>query len=147
MAALSLVACEPIGPIPGGRLSGEPGSPEVLSWDAAEDIEHAQLETRPSDPHSVNTWFAAIGPRLYVPTSMIRGPKNPAERGWVAHVLDDPRVRIRLGHTIHERVAVRVTGPEYEQARGALEAKYGIEPGARDPEREIWIFRLDQRVR
>ncbi len=145
-ALLPLVACGPLGPIPGGRLSGAAGPSEVASWDAAADVENAQLETRPSDPYSVNTWFAALGSELYVPTSMILGPKRPTKRSWVAHVAEDPRVRIRLGREVYERVAVRVTDAgEYDRARAALEGKYGIEPEDRDPEREIWIFRLDPR--
>jgi hypothetical protein len=31
-------------------------------------------------------------------------------------------------------------------AREALETKYGIAPAKRDPERDIWIFRLDSRT-
>ena len=140
------LACGPIGPIPGGRLSGEAGPREVDDWSFAADVENAQLETRPDDPHSVNTWFVARGPRLYVPTSMILGPKDPRERSWVAHVEADPRVRIRLGDRVFERVAVRVEEPgEYDPARSALEARYDLDPAERDPEREIWIFRLDPR--
>ena len=103
--------CGPIGPIPGGALSGELGPAGATDWSGAAEVENAQLETRPDDPHSVNTWFAPIGERLYVPTSMILGPKNPAGRSWVDHVGVDDRVRIRLGDTIYERRAVRVADP------------------------------------
>lgn len=149
--AILLVACGPIGPIPGGALSGPLGPDEVDDWSSAggvdlREIENAQLETRPADPHSVNTWFVTIDDRLYVPTSMILGPKHPDGRSWVAHVSADPRVRIRLGDTVYERQASRVEDPvEYETARAALEAKYEISPADRDPERTIWIFRLDER--
>ena len=75
---------------------------------------------------------------------MIRGTTDPRERGWVAHVEADPRVRIRLDGRIFERIAVRVVEPaEREAARSALEAKYDLDE--RDPEREVWIFRLDPR--
>ena len=144
---LALVGCGPVGPIPGGALSGPIGASDLRDWSFAAEVENAQLETRPGDPHSVNTWFAVVGSDLYVPTSMILGPKTPTDRSWVTHVRDDDRVRIRLGGTLFERRAVRVpqASAEYLAARAALEARYEIEPEDRDPEREIWIYRLDPR--
>ena len=144
----ALVACGgPVGPFAGGRLSGEIGDAAAGDWSFADDVENAQLETRPTDPYSVNTWFVGIGPALYVPTSMILGPKDPSDRGWVVHVADDPAVRIRLGERVFERTAVRVEGAEYDRARSALEARYALDPAERDPERIIWIYRLDPRAR
>ena len=141
------VGCGPIGPIPGGALSGEVGPARVADWSFASDVTNAQLETRPDDPHSVNTWFAAVGPALYVPTSMILGPKHPEGRSWVAHVAEDDRVRIRLGDRVFERRAERVDpdGAEYQRARAALEARYEIAVDDRDPDRTIWIYRLEPR--
>ena len=137
----------PIGPFAGGALSGEVGSSQVRDWSFAAEIETAQLETRPDDPHSVNTWFVGIGPSLYVPTSMIRGPKTPSERSWVSHVSIDPQVRVRLGEQVFERLALRVADvSEYERARAALEAKYDLDIADRDPERTIWIYRLEART-
>ena len=147
MLCLALLACQPIGPCPGGRLEGEIGAPGSAIEARVLALETAQLETRPNAPHSVHTWFVAIGDRLYVPTSMIRGPRDPRERGWVGHVPADPTVRIRLGGRVYERVARRVEDPgEYAQARDALEEKYALDPAARDPKREVWIFRLDERL-
>lgn len=145
---LFVAGCGPIGPIPGGALSGEVGPAVVTDWSFAEDVENAQLESRPADPHSVNTWFAIVDSRLYVPTSMILGPKHPDGRSWVANVADDDRVRIRLGETVFDRRAVRVPdgSEEYRLARSALEARYEVAPAEDDPERVIWIFRLDPRT-
>jgi len=144
--ACGLACGGPIGPLPGGALSGTVGDPVISDWSFASTVETAQLETRPSNPHSVNTWFATIGDRLYVPTSMILGPKQPSERSWVSQVQADPHVRIRLGTTVYERSATRVEDLlEYESARAALEARYEIAPEDRDPERVIWIYRLDPR--
>ena len=149
LAILGVVfaGCGPIGPIPGGALSGEIGAADTADWVFASEVDTAQLETRPSDPHSVNTWFATVGPALYVPTSMILGPKHPDGRSWVAHVAEDDRVRIRLGGTVFERRAVRVpdASAEYARARGALEARYELDPADRDPERTVWIYRLEAR--
>ena len=140
------LACGPVGPFAGGRLSGATGPSEVKDWSFDEDEKVAQLETHPDDPHSVNTWFVGIGPRLYVPTSMILGPTDPSERKWVVYVQEDPRVRIRIGNTVFDRRAVRVEDAnEYAAARAALEAKYDQDPAERDPERTIWIFRMEPR--
>ncbi len=146
LVLFSALACGPIGPFPGGRLRGEIGAPDQTDWAFAAEIENAQLETRPDKPHSVNTWFVALGPALYVPTSMILGPKDPTRRGWVANVDVDSRVRIRLGERVFDRTATRVHDEsEYTSAREALEAKYEIAVEDRDPERVIWIYRLDPR--
>ena len=146
LATLVLVGCGPLGPFAGGRLSGELGPAKVSSWDFASGEARAQLETRPSDPHSINVWFASSGGALYVPTSMILGPTDPRERDWVSHVAADPRVRLRLAGRVFERRMVRVDDPsEFAQARAALETKYELDPDGRDPEREVWIFRLDPR--
>ena len=146
LVAAFAVGCGPLGPIPGGRLSGEPGPSVVPSWESVSDDETAQLETRPSDPHSVNTWFVGIGPALYIPTSMILGPKEPDGRSWVAHVSAAPEVRVRIDGVVYERIAVRVTDPgEYDRARAALEKRYDLDPDERDPERTVWIYRLDPR--
>ena len=78
---------------------------------------------------------------------MILGPKHPDGRSWVAHVAEDARVRIRLGETVYERRATRVAdgSSEYASARAALEARYEIDAADRDPDRTIWIYRLDAR--
>ncbi len=146
-AAPLFAACGgPLGPFAGGALSGPVATGAVDDWDFTSAVDHAQLETNPSDPHSVNTWCAGVDGALYVPTSMILGPTDPSERTWTAHVADDPRVRIRLGDTIYERRAVRVEDPaELDAARAALEAKYELDPAERDPDRTIWIYRLDPR--
>ncbi len=145
---IPLVACGgPIGPLSGGRLSGAAGPAQVDDWSVSQAHEAVQLEVRPADPHSVNVWCVGIGDRLYVPTSMILGPTDPEEREWVALVGEDPRVRIRIGDLVYARTAMRVDdADEFERARAALEAKYEIEPADRDPERTIWIFRLDPRA-
>ena len=145
-AAVAVLACGPLGPIPGGRLRGEAGSAAPADWSFAKAEMKAQLETNPGDPHSVNVWFGSIGPRLYVPTSMILGPKDPTQRDWVANVERSAMVRIRIEGVVYERVAVRVTDrAEYAEVRAALEAKYGLDAAERDAEREVWLFRLDPR--
>jgi hypothetical protein len=140
---LALAGC---GPLSGGALRGPVHAEPVGDWAFVAGEYACQLETNPAAPHSVNVWCLGEGERLYVPTSMIRGPKDPAEREWVQNASRDPRVRIRVGDEVYERSAVRVeAGAEYDAARAALEGKYELDPADRDPERVIWIFRLDPR--
>ncbi len=144
LATVFALGCGPLGPIPGGRLRGDVVTVEIKDWAFAVEEKTAQIETNPADPHSVNVWFGSLGPHLYVPSSMILGPKDPTERGWVGNVAADPHVRIRIDGRVYERVAVRVTDrDEYAEARAALEKKYELDPEERDAEREIWLFRLD----
>ena len=144
--AATIAGCGPLGPMPGGRLGGEVHAQAVGDWSFTEAEQTVQIETNPTAPHSVNTWCVGLGPRLYVPTSMIRGPKTPTDRDWVKNVTADPRMRIRIDGEVYEVVAVRVTDPaEYATARAGLEKKYELGPTDLDPEREIWIFRLDPR--
>ncbi len=145
-SALLLAACGPIGPIPGGKLRGDSASEPVADWSFTDAHHAAQLETRPADPYSVNTWCVGYRDSLYVPTSMIRGPGDPMEREWVRNVVEDPRVRIRIGDTIYERRAQRVTdGAEFAAVRARLIEKYGLEGGEPDPNRNVWLFRLGPR--
>jgi len=145
MLALLGLGC-PIGPFSGGRLSGEVRPAHGADWSALADVENCQLETNPGAPHSINCWCAASHGKVYVPSSMILGPTVPTEREWVRNVQADPAVRLRVGASVYELTAVRVEdATEYESARSALEARYELDPAERDPEREIWIFRLEPR--
>ena len=145
--ALVVTGC-PLGPLPGGHLRGDVHSQPITDWTFVEDTETCQLETNPDDPHSVNTWCTGWQGSLYVPTSMILGPVVPSEREWVRNVEGDPEVRIRITGTVYELDATQVTDDaEYAGAISALETKYQdeIDPADRDPEREIWLFRLRPR--
>lgn len=152
IALLSLVGATvalgcPLGPFPGGRLRGPVDPPPRQDWSFVRRAERCQLETNPDDPHSINCWCVGWGSRVYVPTSMIRGPLDPAERGWVKNVESESEVRLRVDGRIYELDAVRVPegGDEYDEVLAALEEKYGLDPAERDPEREIWIYRLEPR--
>ena len=135
----------PLGPISGGALSGEV-TPAPADWAFVNNIEQVQLETNPAAPHSVNTWIGSNAAALYLPSSMIRGPKLPTERDWVRNALADERVRLRIGDAVYELRAERVADEtEAAAARAALEKKYELSADDMDPARAIWIFRLAPR--
>lgn len=137
-------ACGPMGPLAGGALSGAVQEDPPPEWSGFADVEQIQVESRPSDPHSVNTWCGVVDGRFYVPSSLIMGPDDPSERGWVQHVLADPNVRLRIEDEVYELRATRVEDPaERERVRDALIAKYEVE---RDAQAEkAWIFRMEPR--
>ena len=140
--AASLAACGPLGPFPGGKLRGSVHSGAAPDWSSARDAKQVQLETRPGDPYSVNVWCGVMDGKLYVPSSLILGTDDPAERGWVRNVLADPRVRLRIEGTLYPLRAVRVEDPaELEAVRKLLLAKYDVDPD--EHAAAAWIFRLD----
>ncbi len=56
MSSLFLVAgCGPFLLLPGGKLGGAT-APAPSDWAFADEVNTAQLETRPEDPYSVNIW-------------------------------------------------------------------------------------------
>lgn len=142
--ALCLGACsDPLGPFAGGALSG-PEADAPNSWAFARDIEVIQLETRPSDPHSVNTWIGVVDDALYVPTSLILGEEDPAQRSWVQHVQADPNVRLRIDGTVFNAMAVRVTDEALiARVKTVLLAKY--EEQATEHSDRAWLFRMEGR--
>ncbi len=139
-----VLACGPMGPIPGGRLRGTVVEPSPTEWSHVEAERTVQLETRPDDPHSINIWTGVVDGRLYIASSLIRGPDEPEERDWVQHVLADPRVRLRVDGRIYELKATRVEDPALvETVREAMIAKYDVKPDAHSS--AAWVFRLEPR--
>jgi hypothetical protein len=137
VAAFAVLACEPVGPIPGGRLSGEEVSTPVTDWSFAGDAQTIQLETDPEDPYSVTVWFVVHQGRLYVPS------RHPENKRWIRKILADPHVRVRVGERMYRGLAHRVDDhAELEAVVPVLLQKYGIERDEGD-ERDAWILRID----
>lgn len=102
---LAVAACRgPLGPIPGGRLSGTVVENPVRDWSFAERYRYAQVETRPADPHSVNVHFYVVAGRLYLDIGRTAG-----NHLWRRYIREDPRVRVRFGDRVYPLVAVPVT--------------------------------------
>jgi hypothetical protein len=135
----ALVGCGPIGPIPGGRLSGEVVATPFDDWAFAGGQETLQLETRPENPYSVNIWFVSQGSRLWV--ASVGGDVS----GWGEKMIADPRVRLRIDGKLYERKAVRVTEQaEIDEVIVLYKTKYDYE---RDPKEDgqAVLFRMDPR--
>jgi hypothetical protein len=99
----------PLGPIPGPELTGTVVAEPVYDWSFADAIQVIQVETRPADPYTVNTWVTRAGGGIY----LFAGTED---KTWIQNILADPRVRIRIDGRIHERSSVRVTSLEEKRA-------------------------------
>ena len=143
LATLSLVvfliACGPIGPMPGGKLSGDVAAPPP-DWSASDAVKNVQLETDPDgDPYSVNVWGAGMGPRFYVAAA------EGAESEWAQNMIADPNVRLRVGDAVYELRATKIDGEdERNTVLAAFKQKYDFEPEPEQTE-NAWLFRLDPR--
>ncbi len=141
LLSLSLLAlgCGPIGPFPGGSLSGDVATGLPADWSFTDQEMIVQLETRPSASYSVNLWGVGIGDRFYLASG--RG----GEANWVEHIAEDPNVRLRVDGTIYELRAVRVSFETHgERFLEALKRKYDWEPSGSERDK-AWLFRLDPR--
>ena len=150
IAAIVATACEPVFVFAGGALSGSE-EPAPDNWTFSRDVDTVQIETRPSDPYSVNVWGVAVESFVYVAAS------DGGESRWAREIEADPRVRLKIGERLFALQATRLTadaregetaseGANEEIARvvDAYVEKYDLDPdesfvgGA-------WVFRLQAR--
>ena len=90
---------------------------------AAADEQFCYLTTtgrRTGRPHTIEIWFAASGPTLY----LLAGGRDGAD--WVRNARADPRVQVRIGGEEHAATARVLLGGDDEDAlaRRLLLAKY-----------------------
>lgn len=143
LAALVLVylfRSGPLGPIPGGELSGEIVSDPVGDWSFSDDHRLIAVETRPGDPHSVTTACFAHQGQIYVPAS------DGADKQWTRHLLEDPSVRLKIGDRIYPGRATRVVDESLRpELLSAARVKYPQMVGEMDDETlaRAWVFRID----
>ena len=136
--ALWAIACDPMGPLPGGALEGTLAEAPA-DWSTVADEETVQLETRPEDPYSVNLWGLPLADGYYLAAG--RGP----DATWVKHIQADPNVRLRIRDTVYELRAERIEDEKaLELFSHALKDKYDFEASPEQRDR-AWIFRLDSR--
>lgn len=105
--------------IPGGQLSGEVVNEPVDDWSFVTD-RFVDLETRPSDPYSVELNYFVKDGKLYI---------DPAEgRSWLANIREDPRVRVRFDRRIYPLVAVQVDREAELEGFDADRIVYRLDP-------------------
>jgi hypothetical protein len=121
LLAMGLGCGGPFLVFPGGALRGDVVSEPVEDWSFVT-ASFLDLETRPSDPYSVELNYFVRDGDLFI---------DPKEgRKWLDNIRADPRVRGRFHGKIYPLTAVLVGRP------GELEGF--------DPER--FVYRLDSRA-
>jgi len=129
--------CGPFFLIPGGQLSGSP-SKLPSNWEFTKEINTIQLESRPSEPYSVNIWVTSVGDSLYLHAGANRS-------NWIENIEADPRVRIQILDQVYELVATRVDdADEFSRFADAYEEKYGSRPRNENVD-EAYLMRLGPR--
>lgn len=136
VVATLLVGCGgPLAVIPGGKLSGQAQTPP-LDWTDVPEI--IQLETRPSDPYSINIWSVGIGRDLYIGTSA-------DGTTWSEFIDANSKVRVRIGSSLYELNTTSVNDPqERSDVVAAYVSKYDLDGEDNWVETGL-IFRLDRR--
>jgi hypothetical protein len=120
--------------LPGAELPGQTQTPP-LNWTDVPDV--IQVETRPSDPYSINIWGVGIGRDLYIATSA-------DGTAWSEFIGIDSSVRARIGPLLYQLEATSVLDPnERADVATAYVSKYDLDSD------DNWvatglIFRLDR---
>jgi len=140
MVAGVLACSGPLVVLPGGQLSGELAEAGTVptDWSVAGEYGFFKLETRPSDPYSVNIAYTVVGGVLYAYA-------GATETQWVKNMEEDPRVIIGMEGTLYPLRAARVTTPDEIEGFGV--AWTSQNPFHRDPKDsdEVWLYRLGPR--
>lgn len=138
IAALAATGCEPTFIFAGGELAGDE-QPTPSSWEFTDDYDTVQIETRPSDPYSVNVWGVGVDGSFYVAAS------DAGDAAWARAIEAEPRVRLRIGDEIYRLIATRTNEPnELTEVIDAYVDKYGGER-ERSFTQHAWVYRLASR--
>jgi hypothetical protein len=128
----------PLGPFPGGPMSGERVMDPIADWGFAVDRDTVELEVNPKAPRSITTWVVGYEGQPYIPAGM--APRKT----WPGQVMADGRVVLRVEGKLYPRQAVRVSDAALLEALGAvLMRKYQLDPEGNFASAETWFFRLD----
>tara|TARA_A100001037_G_scaffold269058_1_gene262961 strand:+ start:1117 stop:1590 length:474 start_codon:yes stop_codon:yes gene_type:complete len=111
---------EPFTVLAGAELSGTE-APAPQDWSETDKFETMQLETRPTQPYSINLWAASSGENIYIATG---------ERGtnWTDYIQENSQVRLRANQTIYRLHASPVIDPvERNKVSLAFAKKYDLD--------------------
>ena len=138
VALLAAAGCEPTFVFAGGELAGT-DKPAPPNWDFSTDVDTVQIETRPTDPYSVNVWGVGLDRSFYVAAS------DAGDAAWARAIEAEPRVRLRIGDDVYRLLATRTEDPvELADVIDAYVDKYGGER-ERSFIRHAWVYRLGSR--
>jgi len=135
-----LTRTDPIFMLAGKRLNGEEAS-YPGDWSFTNDYPTIFVESRPDDPHSVTTSCWLHEGTLYIPA------QSASTKSWTHYVLEDPRVRIKVGDTVYPARLDRVAEETIPRLVASRAEKYPP-PADRDPQaapKDVWVFRVSER--
>lgn len=118
LVVLRVTGLNPHERIPGLWLTGTLVTAPVTDWSYTDKIEAGAVQTRTWYllPHSVTTWFTAYNGQLYLDTY------HTTEQ-WPRDVARDPRVRLKIGGQLLDRILVLVTDPAEREGMIQVRAK------------------------
>jgi hypothetical protein len=130
----------PLGPVPGGPMSGQLVAEPVTDWGFIVERDTVELEVNPDAPRAITTWVVGYGGQPFIPSGF------GARKTWTAQLVADGRAVLRVDGKLYERQAVRVTDEDLlEELRAVLIRKYDLDPEGNFSGSETWFFRLDPR--
>ena len=131
---------DPWNQLPGKRITGEEVTEPVDDWTFMEKSTRVTLEVRPSDPYSVDI-------RSFLHEGILYLNSISPENRWTQYLLEDPKLRIKVGNRIYKALATRVE--DAALVNEIQEAREQMNPGRpqRTPQEKAqnWYFRVDTR--
>lgn len=146
-AAISVVAAigyltrtDPVFILAGKRVSGDEAT-YPADWSFTNDYPTIFVESRPDDPHSVTTSCWLHEGALYIPA------QSGSTKSWTHYVLDDPRVRIKVGDTVYLARLDRVGEDRIPRLVASRAEKYppAVDSNPQDAPKDVWVFRVSDR--
>lgn len=135
-----LTRTDPVFILAGKRLSGEEAT-YPADWSFTNDYPTIFVESRPDDPHSVTTSCWLHEGTLHIPA------QSGSSKSWTYYVLEDPRVRIKVGDTVYPARLTRVAEENIPRLVASRAEKYP-QMADRDPQdapEDVWVFRVSER--
>ncbi len=118
---------------PGLWLQGDLVTTPVSDWSFTDKYTTILLQTHTPYllPHSVTIWCVNYNGQLYLHTVFLPGVPFPSGRKWVADIMRDPRVRIKIGNQVFDRTVTPVSDPA--ELQGLSEVVHRKYPKAKFP--------------
>lgn len=144
LASLRIFGFEPRDGRPGLWLAGELVTEPVTDWAFTDQFGEIYLQTNTTYgiPHSVTVWCAVYDGDFYLFSSYRGGGNFPDKRAWNRNVLQDPRVRLKIGKRLFDRTLRHI---DDESIRAPVyRAFLGKYPDWRSPGQEnVHIFLVE----
>jgi hypothetical protein len=144
LLVLRLVGLEPRERSPGLWLTGEVVTTPVSDWSFTDRVQTIAVETRSwyGLPHSVTVSCTALDGRLYLTSVYPPGLEFPRDRLWNRNFMRDPRVRLKIGTQVYDRMLALVTDAAEKDAVLAAKAKKYPRQATVD-KRRVHVFRVE----